>query len=82
MAGSRLWPLYLEVNKPAVPISSLFQPPAVSTKHSVGHVWLSSRYDLAQFSFNPIFHRAHFNIIQTHSVSTKHSVGQILLSSR
>jgi hypothetical protein len=65
MAGSRLWPLYLEVKKPAVPISSLFQPPAVSTKHSVGHVLLSSRYDLAQFSFNPTFHRAHFILIQT-----------------
>jgi hypothetical protein len=42
-------------------------PPSVSTKHSIGHVLLSSRCDLAPFSFNQTFHRAQFVVIQTRS---------------
>ena len=59
--------IYMAVSRLFVaPVQALRKhPPAVSTKHSVGHVLLSSRYDLAQFSFNPTFHRAHFILIQT-----------------
>jgi hypothetical protein len=42
-------------------------PRSVSTKHSIGHNLLSSRRDLAPFSFNQAWNRTHFVLIQIQS---------------